>query len=804
MNLVRLLLSLAFLAVAGAGCVTLGVTLSLVDQYGQGLPDHMALATYVPRLGSEIRAADGSFMSRRAVERRTFVPIDRIPALVQSAFISAEDRNYPTHSGVDPIAILRAALGNAGGSGQAGGSTITQQVAKNLLVGNERSLGRKIREALLAYRMDRDLGKRRVLEIYLNEIYLGQGAYGVAEAADTYFGKTLDALRPEEAAMIAAMPKAPSAFNPVTNPSRALERRNYVLRRMAEDGAVAPVALASLQSSPVALAGRSGRGQVVESQGGWVDDAAWRAVAADMGADAATRRDVVVRTTERPRLQEAAEAALRKGIRHADESLGWRGPLGRVALPPDWSADVLADPPDDSEAMVVERVGDPATLLDRLGERVTLDAEGTRWTGRRPGDILRAGDVVLVDRSGGRARLVQQPEVDGAMVVVEPGTGDVMAMVGGFSHDRSVFNRATQARRQPGSSFKPVVYSAALGMGFDATSPLVDAPIVIEQGPGQEDWRPADAKTAGHGGLLTVRRALELSRNMATVRLLWNIGLDDVADTAKRLGFDFDHMSYPYALGAGEVSPLQLAMAYCAFANGGKLPRPRIVSAVEARDGTALRSYAPSPGTQAIEPVVASQMASILRGVVQRGTAASVFKGFDRPLSGKTGTTNGSRDAWFVGFAGDMVAVVWIGRDDDGKLADGETGGRLAAPVVRDFIEAAGDAIALTPIPAPTDGVTIVVSDPVTGLPARTGLPEIVRTSAWEAAGSPPSGAVAQAAADAPAPRDRRRRAERARPARDGRVARAGTPAAVAPARDDERRGPPPETLESDAPVDDQ
>ena len=758
MRLTRLLLSLAFLGAFAAALAGLGTVLALADRYGRDLPDHMQLATYVPRLGSEVRAADGSFMSRRAVERRTFVPYDRIPPLVREAFVAAEDRNYATHMGVDPVGVVRAVLSNANRSGQSGGSTITQQVAKNLLVGNERSLSRKVREALLAYRMDRDLGKRRVLEIYLNEIYLGLGAYGVAEAADTYFGKTLDALRPEEAALIAAMPKAPSAFNPVANPSRALERRNYVLRRMAEDGYIPRADLAADQATRVALADRGQRTRVVEGQGGWMDDAAWKAAVAapEVGPDAVAKRDLVVRSTERPRLQDAAEAALRKGIVRADRSLGWRGPAGHVALPPDWSDDALSDPPDGYEAMVALRPsGDAIVMAARDGSEVALDREATRWTGRRPAELLRPGDVALVDRSGDRPVLAQEPGVEGAMVVVDPRTGDVMAMVGGFSHDRAgVFNRATQARRQPGSSFKPVVYSAALGLGFDATTPLVDAPIAIEQGPGQEDWRPADAKSAGHGGLLTVRRALELSRNMATVRLLWNIGLDDVSATARRLGFDFDAMSYPYALGAGEVSPLRLAMAYCAFANGGLLPTARFVTSVEARDGTPLKAFPPQPPTQAVDPVVSAQVYSILRGVVERGTAAATFKGFSRPLAGKTGTTNGSRDAWFVGFAADMVAVVWIGRDDDGKLADGETGGRLAAPVVRDFLEAAGDAVRLEPVPVPAEGVTMVTSDPVTGLPSRDGIPEIVRTATFEAEGSPANGTALAAAA----PRGGRRR----------------------------------------------
>ena len=729
MRLTRTILSLLTLTAMAAGLAGLAVAFAAVDRYGRDLPDHTYLRTYVPRTGSRILAADGALLSRKVEQRRTFVPYAAIPPLVVRAFVSAEDRGYFGHDGIDPVAILRAGLSNATGGPAIGGSTITQQVAKNLLVGNERSLERKIREALLAMRMDRDLGKERVLEIYLNEIYLGLGAYGVAEAAQTYFGKGLADLRPEEAALLAGMPKAPSAYNPSRNPARALERRNYVLRRMEEDGAIDARVRAAAEAVPVRLAPRTPREDDDAGQSAWFEDLAWKAAGTGVGTERMQRQDVTVATTLRPDLQAAADAALRAGILRADRALGWRGPLARVRLPVDWT-DPRLDPPAGAGAFevgVVEAVGAEATLAMRDGRRVRLGADGTRWTGRSPSGFLATGDAVLVDLSGPRPALAQDPAVDGALVAVDPRTGDVLALVGGYSHERSSFDRATQARRQAGSSFKPILYSAALRLGYDATSPLLDAPIALEQGPGQEDWRPNDAKGAGHGGLITVRRALELSRNMATVRLLWDLGLDDMQDMARRLGVAPERpLTYVAALGAVEVTPLQMALAYSTFANGGRKLQARYVTGVKTREGEELGSFAPDPGERVLDPVAAAQMGTILRGVVERGTARRAFEGFKRPFSGKTGTTNAARDAWFVGLSPEIVVAVWIGRDDNRALADDAGGGKVAAPIVREFLERGN--VALSEFKAPPEAVTVPV-DLDSGLPtsSKAGVVEVLR-----------------------------------------------------------------------------
>lgn len=776
MSLVRTLVSLTVLGAMGAGLAGLATSIAVVDRYAKDLPEHRHLASYVPRTGSQMLAEDGTTTSRKVEQRRTFVPVAEIPPLVSKAFLSAEDRNYPTHNGVDPVAILRAVASNASGSIVSGGSTITQQVAKNLLVGSERSFDRKVREALLAMRMDRDLGKDRVLEIYLNEIYLGLGAYGVAEAAETYFGKKLAALAPEEAALIAAMPKAPSAFNPVRNPSRALERRNYVLRRMTEDGALPVERLAALQAIPIRLADRR-RDSGDEVHDGWFDEAAWKVVSQELG-DVAQRQDVIVRTTLRPAMQAAAQTALRSGILKADQALGWKGPEARVRLPIDWS-DPKLDPPEgagDFSIGVVEAVGAEATVSTGPGQRVRLGSDGMRWTGRGV-SALSAGDVVLLDLSGPRPALVQVPDVDGALVALDPRTGDVLALVGGYSRQRSSFDRATMARRQAGSSFKPLLYATALQMGFDATSPLLDAAIALDQGPNQVDWRPSDAKAAGRGGLITVRRALELSRNLATVRLLWTLGLEDIQPALAGFGITPERgLTYTAALGAVEVTPIQMAAAYAAFANGGRRVTPRFVKSVAARDGTPLRAFDPSPGIQVVDEVAAAQMSSILKGVVERGTARRAFEGYRKPFAGKTGTTNSARDAWFVGFSPEIAVAVWIGRDDNKALADDAGGGKVAAPVVRDFLEKAG--VNPSDVPVPPSAKTVTV-DPDSGLPSRQGIVEIVRELP-----DAPIGARAPKAA----PRERSAVQARSRPAPQERYPSdyepAGTPLSIVPFRE--------------------
>lgn len=734
MRVTRLLMSTCFAGLALLSVSALAVGLALVDKHGRDLPGFDELRNYVPQTGSLVLAADGTVLARHADQRRTYMPFGSIPPLVVQAFVSAEDKNYWNHDGVDYLAIVRAGLGYASGGRMTGASTITQQVAKNLLVGDEFSLERKVREALLATSMNDSLGKERIIEIYLNEIYLGMGAYGVAAAAEAFFSKPLEDLEIGEIALLAAMPKAPSAFDPRRNPDRARIRRDYVLARMAEDGVI-PEGLARFEvNKPLSINPSPASAALTEVRGGWFERNAWASVYDYVKQDEFARTDVVVRTTLEPDLQNAAMSALRSGILDEDRRLGWRGVIDNVPLPADWSDTRLA-PPAGSEMFtpaVVVGVDTTAVAQTRDGRSIAIGKDAVAWAGGNVSSILRPGDFILIDESAGMPVLAQMPDVEGALVAIDPKTGDVLALAGGFSHDRSVFDRATQAKRQAGSAFKTIVYLAALELGYDPTSPLLDASITLEQGPGLEDWRPSDARSAGKGGLITVRSALELSRNMASVRLLWDMGLPSVADISSRLGFSIDKdMTYAIALGAAEASPMQMALAYATIANGGRALRPRYVTAIETKDGTEVGAVPVIAGQQIVDPIAAAQMLSMLHGVVERGTAKTAFQGFDRPFAGKTGTTNGSRDAWFVGLSGDVAIAAWIGRDDNRPLANGASGGRTAAAIVRNFLDMSGDRFTLEDPPLPPGLETLTV-DPSTGLPSTSGgaITELVRAAA--------------------------------------------------------------------------
>lgn len=726
--LVRIPFAAAITAAAVGGALSLAVSLAAVERYGADLPDHRPLLSYVPPSGSEVLAGDGSLISKRASIRRTFVPLEAIPPLVAQAFISAEDQNYRTHPGVDPVAMLRAGVSFIAGTSRSGASTITQQVAKNLLVGNERSVERKIREAILALRLDRDVGKQKVLEIYLNEIYLGMGAYGVAEASRVFFGKDLADLDVAEAALLAAMPKAPSAFDPSRNPDRARQRRDYVVRRLLEDGEITPEQAQLALSEGLGVEGARSRIASVASAGedrgdppagaGWFESSAWNSIATFLKDSGLEGRDVVVRTTLSPAFQEAASAALRAGILEADHSLGWDGPLAQGLETPDWEA--IAQESGFSKDQVCLVSGfekGTALCLHEDGSVERVDRAATEWTGRSPAKLLSVGDMIaLAPNRDGSLVVEQPPRTEGALVALDPRTGDVKALVGGFSYERSVFDRVMQAKRQPGSVFKPIVYLTALELGYDARSPLLDAPIVIEQGPGQEDWRPADARSAGKGGLITLRNALQASRNMASVRLLWDIGLGDVGWMASRLGvMPPEGMSYSAALGSGAVSPMQMALAYATIANGGRSIRPRFVDRIEYPDADVIADVPSGVLEQSVDPVATAQMMSVLTGVVTDGTARQAFAGFDRYLAGKTGTTNDARDVWFAAASAELVVVAWIGRDDNKPLARGSSGGRVAGTIVRDFLDRLGDDVVLEAPPLP-EGVTAIGVDPGTGL----------------------------------------------------------------------------------------
>ncbi len=745
-----LLLGLSAAVLAGSA------GLAWLRREAAGLPDVSSLSLRASASTSVLVDGRGREVGRFAEENRVPVPLAAVPPLVVGAFLSAEDRNYFRHAGVDPSAVARAAVRNlrAAGSGRRpeGASTITQQVAKNLVVGNEVSLRRKAREALAALRMDRVLGKERVLELYLNEIYLGEGAYGVAAAAEAWFSRPLASLDLAEAAFLAGLPKAPAAYDPARRPEAARARRSYVLGRMVEDGRITESEAVAAASRPLPAPSRRRLGMAAE---GWFPEEARREVVARVGAEALYRGGLRVRTSLDPDLQEAAEAALREGLIAFDRRRGWTGAEGflpgvRADLPLSWTRGLgeLPPPPDVSgwRRAVVLAGGAPsspgaAALLGFAdGGTGLLPLEGVRWAARPDGrgglgpaprrisDVVRPGDVVLVRPSGGLPggawELARVPEVQGSLVAMESSTGRVVAVVGGFDARAGRFNRATQARRQPGSTFKTMTYVAALAAGYDPTSPVLDAPIALDEGPGRR-WRP---EGGGPMGLITLRRGLELSRNLASVRLLHELGVDAVGALGVALGvYDRAPANMASALGAVETTNLRLTAAYAALGNGGLRVRAGFLDEIADANGRVMWRRDASPPDQVLDPVVAAQAVSILEGVVRAGTASSALGRSTLPLAGKTGTTNDNHDAWFVGLLPGWAVGVHIGFDRPRDMGTLETGGRSAAPVFGDF---AARLAVLRPLPPAfplPPGARVVQVDPATGEESRTGRPEIVR-----------------------------------------------------------------------------
>jgi penicillin-binding protein 1A len=712
--------------------VGVAATAGLIWHYSKDLPDYSQLQDYEPAVMTRVHAADGSLLAEYSKERRLYLPIQAVPKLVINAFLAAEDKNFYEHGGIDFTGMARAGmlfLQNYGSNKRPqGASTITQQVAKNFLLTNEVSFTRKIKEALLAMRIERAYSKDRILELYLNEIYLGLSAYGVAAASLVYFDKSVNELTIAEAAYLAALPKAPSSLHPIRNRDRAIERRNYVIDRLVENG----------------WTNRANAAHVFAGE--YFAEEVRRDVFERYGEKKLYEGGLSVRTTLDPKLQVMARKTMTDGLVKFDETQGWRGASTKLDISGDWGvklADVksLSDISPWRMAVVLEtsdqsaRIGfqpgrelGGAVLKDRQTGNITL--EGVKWAraasgaarGKTPtavSQVLHPGDVIYVDpllgKDGaaveGQYRLRQYPEVSGAMVVMDPWTGRVMAMVGGFSFDQSQFNRATQAYRQPGSSFKPLVYSSALDNGYTPSTVVVDAPIEIDQGQGGGVWRPENYSTGKYYGPQTLRNALQKSLNTVTVRLAQDIGMPLIGEYAKRFGVYDELPNYlSYALGAGETTVMRMVTAYSMFANGGRRVKSTLIDRIQDRYGRTIFKHdarecrgcdapdgwkeQPEPQLvdrreQVLDAMTAYQITSMMEGVVQAGTAAAAFSGFGKPIAGKTGTTNDEKDAWFIGFSPDIVVGIYIGYDKPRHLGSKATGGVLAAPIARDFLKLA-------------------------------------------------------------------------------------------------------------------
>jgi penicillin-binding protein 1A len=677
------------------------------------LPDASDLADYRPATATRVYAGDGTLIGEFSDERRIYVPYDQIPLPVVQAFLAAEDRNFFNHGGIDVGGLGRAMFKNvfnaATGRRLEGGSTITQQVAKNVLLTNETSINRKVKEAILANRLEATLTKPQILELYLNEIFLGYRSYGVAAAAYNYFGKSLSQLTPDEAAFLGALPKGPNNYHPKRHPAAAKGRRDWVLGEMNQTGWLSDEALAAALARPLTTQDAPRRAQYADAD--FFVEEARRQVIRRFGQEQVNRGGYYMRTTLDPTLQSAARDALMRGLENYDRRHGWRGPWGTTDFAAGWQQTAMAGrrPPERRswEAAAVESVSGNTVRIrtartDRTGALISADAG---WANaNRP---LRRGDLIFVEPQGAQFALKQVPIVNGALVAIEPQSGRVLAMVGGYSHGLSSFNRATQAERQPGSAFKPFVYAAALEGDYTPASIVLDAPISFAGGAGGGRWTPENYSREYYGPQ-TLRRGLELSRNVMTVRLAQAVGMSNIVDLSRKMGVsDKLQPNLSVSLGAGETTPYRLTAAYAAFVNGGRKVDPYLIELVQDRDGdTIFRADArrcrdcgrpfsgqESPrlearGAQVIDPITAYQISSMLEGAVQRGTAASA-RGLGPGVGGKTGTTNEYRSAWFVGFTTDIVVGVFIGFDDNRPLGRGETGATGPVPVFADFMRVA-------------------------------------------------------------------------------------------------------------------
>jgi penicillin-binding protein 1A len=803
---------LGFLFAAGTVVFLVGVAgvAGAIWHFSKDLPDYSQLQDYEPPVMTRVHAVDGSLLGEYAKERRLYLPIQAVPKLVINAFLAAEDKNFYEHGGIDYSGMARAALLFAQNYGSnrrpQGASTITQQVAKNFLLTNEVSFTRKIKEALLAMRIEKTYSKDKILELYLNEIYLGLGAYGIAAASLVYFDKSVNELTIAEASYLASLPKAPAALHPVRNRDRAIERRNYVIDRLAENGWIKQSDAEKARKDQLIVTSRSNSAHTFAGE--YFAEEVRRDIFERYGEKKLYEGGLSVRTTLDPKIQVMARKAMVAGLVKYDEEQGYRGAIQKLDISGDWGVKLaeiksLSDISPWQMAVVLEisdqsaRVGfqpgrdlGGAVSKERKTGLVSLD--GVKWAkaaagpakGKTPtavSQVLQPGDVIYVDplfRDGnpvdGQYRLEQTPEVSGAMIVMDPWTGRVLAMVGGFSFDQSQFNRATQAYRQPGSSFKPIVYSAALDNGYTPSTVVLDAPIEIDQGQGAGVWRPENFSANKYQGPVTLRNALRQSLNTVTVRLAQDIGMPLISEYARRFGVYDELPNYlSYALGAGETTAIRMVTAYSMLANGGRRVKPTLIDRIQDRYGHTIFKHdarecrgCDAPGgwknqnepqlvdrrEQVLDAMTAYQITSLLEGVVQAGTA-TVVKEVGKPIAGKTGTTNEAKDAWFVGFSPDIAVAIYMGYDKPRPLGRGNaaTGGHLAAPIARDFLKLALADKPAVPFKVPA-GIKLVRVVAKTGMRAGPGEGAGTLLEAFKPGTAPPDSYSVIGVADAADP----------------------------------------------------
>tara|TARA_Y100000590_G_scaffold462874_1_gene628137 strand:+ start:220 stop:2577 length:2358 start_codon:yes stop_codon:yes gene_type:complete len=727
--------------------------LSTFWYFSSGLPDYKILANYKPPVSSRVHSGEGHLIAEYALQKRLFIPYDSIPDKIIFSFLSAEDKNFFSHPGVDAKSITRAIIKNLKNyfseKRLEGASTITQQVAKNFLLTSEVSLKRKIKEAILAFRIERAYSKERIMELYLNQIYLGEGTYGIAAASLEYFDKAVGDLNYEEAALLAALPKAPSKYNPYKSIEKAKMRRNIVLKNLYENSYINNDEYENLINKKIKTKKR--KIELLEEANFYTEEAR-RIVSDTYGYDNLYKGGLSIRTPLNSNYQIEALKALREGLEEYDKRHGWRGPIANLNIA-DWQNNIQKFIPDKSLNWKIAKVIEVNKLNVKIEVQNKdigyIDFKNIRWTRKKSfEDLLKLNDIIYVSKiKKNKWNLKQLPEVNGAIVVMDPYTGRVLSMAGGFSFKLSEFNRATQARRQPGSAFKPIVYATALENGFTPSTLVLDAPFVIEQGEGLKTWKPENYGKKFYGPS-TLRTGIEKSRNLMTVRVAQKVGFDEISKITKNFGIYKDVPELlSVSLGAAETTLIQLTNAYCTFVNGGKKVVPIFIDRIQDRRGKTIFNadkrkcmgceeisylkneipFIQNDSKQIITPETAYQITSMLEGVIQRGTGRKL-KNLNLTLAGKTGTTNKNMDAWFLGFTSKLVIGVYVGFDEPKSLGKYETGAKAALPIFKKFVKKVVKKKDSLPFKVPKN-ISLVVVDAESGLPANKNSKKIIYES---------------------------------------------------------------------------
>jgi len=735
--------TLIFFSLISAGCILL--IISTLWIYSNKLPDYKYLKKYKPSVSSKLYAGNGVLVSDFSAEKRIFVPFDAISNKVINAFLSAEDKNFFKHPGVDAKGVIRAFKNNIFNLFYSkrleGASTITQQVAKNFLLSNEVSVDRKIKEAILAFRIERALTKERILELYLNQIYLGEGSYGIASASLRYFDKSINELNYEEAALLAALPKAPSKYNPYKNKKLAKYRRNLVINNLLENSYINKKQHNKLINSEIKL--RKRKRIYLEDSRYFVEEVR-KNVIDKYGFDKVYKQGFNIKTPIDLNLQNIAIKALREGLEKYDKRRGWRGAFLNKKLSNEWNKGLEKFELEKSigwEIAIVRRIDKfEAVIETRINEIGIIKYENINWTRKNLNQILKIGDIIYVKKiNEGNYNLKQIPLANGGIVVMDPFTGRVLAMSGGFSFKKSEFNRTTQAMRQPGSAFKPFIYALALENNFTPTTLILDAPIVFDQGSDLKMWKPENYGKKFYG-LSTLRTGVEKSRNLMTVRVAQEIGIDKIVKFSKKLKiYEKPEELMSISLGSAETTLLKITTAYCSFINGGNLVDPILIDRIQDSEGNTIFNNEKricgncdqisfkgeqlpkikNNYEQIFSSQTAYQMTSILEGVIKRGTGRGL-RDLNLQIAGKTGTTNNNTDAWFIGFTSNLVIGVYVGHDNPRSLGKKETGSRTAMPIFKAFVKKAVNNYEARPFKVAKD-IEMMVVDLLTGKKADFG-----------------------------------------------------------------------------------